>query len=88
MAFREDDRRVHVAGDVREAGVGPRQRLAVQGIASSPLIIDGVAYFTSNRGQIVAVDVQGFHDNENDGPYKDEKLTGQERSRLHLDRST
>ena len=31
MAFREDDRRVHVAGDVREAVVGPRQRLAVPG---------------------------------------------------------
>src|SRR3990167_3692524 len=48
-----------------------------QGVASSALIIDGVAYFTSNRGQIVAADVQGFHDNENDGPTTDEKLTGQ-----------
>ena len=31
MAFKEDDRRVPVAADAREAGVGPRQRLAVPG---------------------------------------------------------
>ena len=47
-----------------------------QGIASSPLVIRGVAYFTTNRGTIVAADLQGFHDNENDGAVKDEKLTG------------
>jgi outer membrane protein assembly factor BamB len=47
-----------------------------QGIASSPLIIDNVAYFVSNRGQVMAVDINGFRDGKNDGPYKDEKLTG------------
>ncbi len=47
-----------------------------QGIASSPLVIDGNAYFMSNRAVVLAVDIQGFHDNENDGPFKDEKLTG------------
>ena len=31
MAFTEDDRRVPVAADAREAAVGPRQRLAVSG---------------------------------------------------------
>src|SRR5918993_1216461 len=31
----------------------------------------------SNRAELMAVDIQGFHDNgENDGPFKDEKLTG------------
>jgi outer membrane protein assembly factor BamB len=47
-----------------------------QGIASSPLIIDGVAYFVSNRGEVIAADLEGFHDNSNDGTYQDEKLTG------------
>jgi outer membrane protein assembly factor BamB len=31
----------------------------------------------SNRGVVQALDIQGFRDNENDGPFKDEKLTGQ-----------
>jgi len=48
-----------------------------QGVASSPLVIGEVAYFTSNRGVVLAVDIQGFRDGENDGPFKDEKLTGQ-----------
>src|SRR5262245_45125662 len=47
-----------------------------QGIASSPLVLDGIAYFMSNRGVVVAADIQGFQDNENDGPFKEEKLTG------------
>jgi outer membrane protein assembly factor BamB len=47
-----------------------------QGIASSPLVIDNIAYFVSNRGQVMAVDINGFRDGKNDGPYKDEKLTG------------
>ena len=47
-----------------------------QGIASSPLIRNGIAYYMSNRAELMAVDLQGFHDNENDGPYKDETLTG------------
>jgi outer membrane protein assembly factor BamB len=47
-----------------------------QGVASSPLVIGDRLYYTSNRGVIFALDVQGFRDNENDG-LKDEKLTGQ-----------
>ncbi|HUF48415.1 MAG TPA: PQQ-binding-like beta-propeller repeat protein [Vicinamibacterales bacterium] len=47
-----------------------------QGIASSPLIIGEVAYFMSNRGVVLAVDIRGFHDGENDGPFTDEKFTG------------
>jgi outer membrane protein assembly factor BamB len=49
-----------------------------QGVASSPLVIGDRLYYTSNRGVVFCVDTQGFRDNENDGPVKDEKLTGQE----------
>ena len=31
----------------------------------------------SNRGVVLCLDIEGFRDNENDGPVKDEKLTGQ-----------
>lgn len=47
-----------------------------QGIASSPLVLGEIAYFVSNRGIVHAVDIQGFHDGENDGPKKDETRTG------------
>jgi outer membrane protein assembly factor BamB len=46
-----------------------------QGVASSPLVIGDRLYYVSNRGVLFCVDIQGFRDNENDGPFKDEKLT-------------
>jgi outer membrane protein assembly factor BamB len=47
-----------------------------QGVASSPLVEGERLYYVSNRGVLWCVDTKGFHDNENDGPLKDEKLTG------------
>jgi outer membrane protein assembly factor BamB len=32
-------------------------------------------YYTSNRGVVICLDIQGFRDKENDGPFTDEKLT-------------
>lgn len=77
MAFRETTGEFMWQATFEKLSAGRANDWPFQGIASSPLIIDGVAYFTSNRGQIVAADLQGFHDNENDGPYREEKLTGQ-----------
>ncbi len=75
MAFRESDGEFLWQATYEKLASGRANDWPYQGIASSPLIEDGAAYFTSNRGQVVAVDLQGFHDKENDGPVKDEKLT-------------
>ncbi|MGH9312731.1 MAG: PQQ-binding-like beta-propeller repeat protein [Vicinamibacterales bacterium] len=49
-----------------------------QGVCSSPLVEDGIVYYVSNRGEVIAADLQGFRDNgENDGPFKDEKFTSE-----------
>lgn len=48
-----------------------------QGVASSPLVEGERLYYVSNRCELVALDTEGFRDGENDGPVKDEKLTGQ-----------
>ena len=48
-----------------------------QGVASSPLIEGEKLYYVSNRAVLLCLDIRGFRDNENDGPVKDEKLTGQ-----------
>lgn len=49
-----------------------------QGVCSSPAVMDGLAYYVSNRAEVLAVDVEGFRDGENDGPFKDEKYTSEE----------
>ena len=48
-----------------------------QGVASSPLVDGERLYYVSNRAVLLCLDIKGFRDNENDGPVKDEKLTGQ-----------
>lgn len=49
----------------------------LQGICSTPVIEGDIFYYVSNRAELVAADMKGFRDGENDGPYKDEKLTGE-----------
>ncbi|MEZ5360826.1 MAG: PQQ-binding-like beta-propeller repeat protein [Bryobacterales bacterium] len=48
-----------------------------QGVCSSPAVADGVVYYLSNRAELMALDVEGFRDGENDGPYKDEEFTSE-----------
>jgi len=76
MAFRESTGEFIWQAAFDKLSSGRANDWPFQGIASSPLIMDGVAYFTSNRGQVVAVDIDGFQDGTNDGLIKDEKLTG------------
>ncbi len=76
MAFREETGEFMWQATFEKLSSGRANDWPYQGIASSPLVIRGVAYFTTNRGTIVAADLEGFHDNENDGAFKDEKLTG------------
>src|SRR6187401_3776119 len=76
MAFRESNgeflwQQTHVKLEAGRANDWP-----FQGVASSPLVENRRLYYTSNRGVVFCLDIEGFHDNENDGPVTDEKLTG------------
>jgi outer membrane protein assembly factor BamB len=75
-AFRESDGEFLWQATFEKLASGRANDWHFQGIASSPLVIGETAYFVSNRAEVLAVDIRGFHDDENDGPYKDEKLTG------------
>jgi outer membrane protein assembly factor BamB len=43
-----------------------------QGICSTPCVEDGRAWVITNRCEVMCVDVEGFRDGENDGPFTDE----------------
>ena len=75
MAFRESNGEFMWQATFEKLSSGRANDWPFQGIASSPLVIEGVAYFVTNRGQVIAADLDGFHDKTNDGA-KDEKLTG------------
>ena len=44
-----------------------------QGICSSPYVDGDRLYYVSNRCELVSVDVNGFLDEENDGPFQEEQ---------------
>jgi outer membrane protein assembly factor BamB len=46
------------------------------GIASTCHVEGDRAYVVTNRAELMCLDLQGFHDGENDGPFKDEKRAG------------
>lgn len=77
MAFRESDgaflwQMVHdklASGDVND--------WPFQGVCSSPSVDGDRLYYLSNRGEVVALDTEGFLDGSNDGPFTGERLTGE-----------
>jgi outer membrane protein assembly factor BamB len=42
------------------------------GVCSSPLVEGDRLFYVSNRGELVALDTEGFRDGENDGPFRGE----------------
>jgi outer membrane protein assembly factor BamB len=79
MAFRESDGQFLWQNTHEKLAAGRVNDWPYQGVCSSPLVEGDRLYYVSNRGEVIALDVQGFRDGgENDGPVTDEKLTGQE----------
>ncbi len=46
----------------------------LQGVCCSPLVEGDRLWFVTNRGEVRCLDTQGFHDDEDDGPVKDESV--------------
>jgi outer membrane protein assembly factor BamB len=74
MAFRESDGQFMWQAVHDKLAAGRANDWPFQGVCSSPLIENGIAYYVSNRGEVMAVDLDGFRDGKNDGPVTDEKL--------------
>ncbi len=75
IAFRESDGEFlwqHVSAKLPAGRVND---WPYQGGCSSPLVECEILYYVNNRGEVIALDIHGFHDDENDGPYTDEEYT-------------
>jgi outer membrane protein assembly factor BamB len=78
MAFRESDGEFLWQATHEKLSAGRVNDWPFQGVASSPLIVGDRLYYVNNRAELICADLQGFRDgNENDGPFTDEKFTGQ-----------
>lgn len=77
MAFRESDGEFLWQSTHEKLPAGRVNDWPYQGICSSPLIEGKRLYYVSNRCELICLDTEGFRDGENNGPFKEEKLTGQ-----------
>jgi outer membrane protein assembly factor BamB len=77
MAFRESNGEFLWQHTHAKLEAGRANDWPFQGVASSPAVDGERLYYVSNRGVVHCLDIQGFRDNENDGPFKDEKFSGQ-----------
>jgi outer membrane protein assembly factor BamB len=77
MAFREADGEFLWQATHEKLSAGRVNDWPYQGVASSPLVLGDRVYYVNNRAELICADVQGFRDNENDGPFKEEQFTSQ-----------
>jgi outer membrane protein assembly factor BamB len=77
MAFREKDGEFLWQITHEKLSSGRANDWPYQGVCSSPFVENGIAYYVSNRGEVLAVDLDGFRDGNNDGPMTEEKLTSE-----------
>src|SRR5215471_3364640 len=76
MCFRESDGEFLWQHTNEKLASGRVNDWPYQGVCSSPLVEGDRLYYVTNRGELMCLDAKGFRDDENDGPYKEEKLTG------------
>ncbi|MCC7153622.1 MAG: PQQ-binding-like beta-propeller repeat protein [Bryobacterales bacterium] len=76
MAFREPDGEFLWQAVSDKLPIGRVNDWPYQGVASSPAIEGGRAYYVNNRAELVCLDLKGMA-NGNDGPFKDEKYKGE-----------
>ena len=76
MAFRESDGEFLWQHVNDKLAAGRVNDWPFQGVCSSPLVEGKILYYVTNRCEVVCLDAEGFRDNENDGPFKEEKLNG------------
>jgi len=76
-AFRESDGEFLWQEASEKLKAGRVNDWPYQGVASSPLVQGERLWYVNNRGELVCLDTEGFRDGENDGPYKEEALTGE-----------
>jgi outer membrane protein assembly factor BamB len=75
-AFRESDGEFLWQHTHRKLESGRANDWPFQGVASSPIVENERLYYVSNRAVVYSLDIHGFRDGKNDGPYQEEAFTG------------
>lgn len=72
LCFRESDGKFLWQHSSEKLASGSAHDWPQQGICCSPHVDGKRAWYVTNRGEVVCLDIEGFHDGRNDGPYTQE----------------
>lgn len=75
LAFKESDGSFLWQHSSEKLSTGRVHDWPLQGICCSPLVEGKRLWFVTSRGEVRCLDTEGFHDNENDGPFMSETNT-------------
>ena len=78
VCFRESDGEFLWQHSSEKLPTGRVHDWPLQGICCAPLIEGKRLWFVSSRGEVLCLDTEGFHDDENDGPFKEETVVSKE----------
>ena len=73
VCFRESDGAFLWQHSNRKLRSGRVNDWGYQGVCSTPYVSGNRLWYVNNRCEVVCLDVEGFRDGENDGPYKTEE---------------
>src|SRR5262249_9352793 len=68
LCLRESDGSLLWQFSSRKVPTGRAHDWELVGLCSSPVVEDDRLWFVSNRAEVVCLDTNGFHDDEDDGP--------------------
>jgi outer membrane protein assembly factor BamB len=80
LCFRESDGQFLWQHSAEKLPTGRVHDWPLQGICAAPLVEGEHVWIVTNRGEIACLDAEGFHDDENDGPYQDETVVAKDES--------
>jgi outer membrane protein assembly factor BamB len=77
LCFRESDGKFLWQHSSEKLPTGRVHDWPLQGICCAPYVEGNRVWFVTSRGEVACLDAEGFHDNENDGPYKAETVVAE-----------
>ncbi len=78
VCFRESDGEFLWQHSSEKLPTGRVHDWPLQGICCAPLVEQDRLWFVSSRGEVLCLDMEGFHDDENDGPVQDEPVVAKD----------
>ena len=78
LCFRESDGKFLWQHSSEKLKTGRVHDWPLQGICCAPLVEGKRLWFVTSRGEVLCCDTEGFHDGQNNGPFKDEKVVAKD----------